>query len=451
MTDTGPARIRQAAPGSATVSARSELHGMLQTPTPRRTPTQTRDYYAVRTPEQTGNLSGRATLPSKSFPSRLVDRRSATSVWVVLSLWTVAWSVVQAVGGMYSWHYFATGGTALLQPGGPGGGLHVYAAHPDLQMGPLTLVVAALVVAISGPFNAFVAALVMTGLGALTLRLLVALRAQLRHEPVSSRTTLYCGLLLIPAWSVLSIHYGHLDDVLALTLTTGAVVAVSHHRPWLTVVLLAAAAGAKPWALPFAVLVLMCPTGRARRVACYAALCALPWLPFLAADHKTTSISSFTIANAPDSALRAFGVTTAQTPSWDRGAQLLLAIAIALWCLRINRAFAIPAVVLTIRMLLDPGTNAYYTCGLIVACLYVDLTDRHRRVPWTTAAVTAWFAINLLPASLLPSDISGDVRAAFLLALLITLTVPADSLRTIRRRMARTSDRAIHTASTALD
>ncbi|XAS77133.1 hypothetical protein V3G39_03580 [Dermatophilaceae bacterium Sec6.4] len=364
-------------------------------------------------------------------------------MWLVLGVWVLVWSMLQGIGGLYSWHYFVTGGRSLLQPGTPGGGLHVYATHPDLQMGPLTLLVAAVVMGISGPLNAYAAALLMTALGALNLKFLLDLRATLRGEPVSARITLYAGALLIPAWSVLSVHYGHLDDVLALTLTTAAMVAVAQRRPWLTVVLLAAATGAKPWALPFAALLLLYPVGRVRLLAAYAGLCALPWLPFLLADHRTTSISSFTIVNAPDSALRALGVTAAQTPGWDRMAQLILAVVLALWCLRIDRAFAIPAVALAVRMLLDPGTYPYYTSGLILACLYVDLADRRRHVPWITTAVVAWFLIDLLPTSLLPPGASGGLRAVFLLSLLVTLTVPASRLRAPWRRLIGATDRAL--------
>lgn len=175
--------------------------------------------------------------------------------------------------------------------------------------------------------------------------------------------------------------------------------------------LLAAAIGAKPWSLPFAMLLLTCPSGRQRRFAASLGLCALPWLPFLLTDWATTSISSFTIANAPDSALRAFSVATAPTPSWDRAAQLFLGVAIALWCLGMDRACSIPAAVLTVRMLLDPGTNPYYTVGLVVACLYVDLTMGRRKV----------------------------------------LTVPASSIRGVRDRTLRHARRAVHPASTIIE
>lgn len=450
MTQPTKLGVRRSAPsrGADSTSPHDPRHAGYP-PAPFRTFTaNSRDPYRVSTPTLSTHSPGHAEPLTAPMPLRLIDRRPRKSVWLILSLWTIIWSAAQSVGGMYSWHYFVTGGTALVRPGMPGGGLHVYAAHPDLQMGPLTLLIAAIMVALSGPLNAFVAALIMTALGALNVKLLMDLRAHLRHEKASPRSTFYTGLVLIPSWSVLSVHYGHLDDVLALTLTTGAVVAAAQRRPWLTVLLLAAATSAKPWALPFAVLLLLHPVGRTRRVAAYVGLCALPWLPFLLADHRTTSISSFTIVNAPDSALRALGVTAAQTPGWDRMAQVLLAVAIALWCLRIRRAFTIPAVVLAVRMLLDPGTYPYYTCGLVVACLYVDLTDRRRHVPWTAAAVTAWFLIDLLPTSILPPSISGDLRATFLLTLLIVLVAPTGSMSMLRRHITQRSLRATtHRAS----
>ena len=39
-----------------------------------------------------------------------------------------------------SWHFFAQGGR-LLFANAPGAGLQLYAAHPDLQIGPLALAV----------------------------------------------------------------------------------------------------------------------------------------------------------------------------------------------------------------------------------------------------------------------------------------------------------------------
>jgi len=65
--------------------------------------------------------------------------------WVLLSLWTVAWSIDMAGGGGIAWVFVRSGTAALF--GEPGsfrapGGLHLYANNPDLQIGPLSFAVA---------------------------------------------------------------------------------------------------------------------------------------------------------------------------------------------------------------------------------------------------------------------------------------------------------------------
>src|SRR5690242_6668111 len=40
------------------------------------------------------------------------------------------------------WFYFVPGADALVRPGSPGGGLHVYASMPFMQFGPVALLVA---------------------------------------------------------------------------------------------------------------------------------------------------------------------------------------------------------------------------------------------------------------------------------------------------------------------
>lgn len=324
---------------------------------------------------------------------------------------------------MYSWHYFVTGGTALAHPASWGGGLHVYAAHPELQMGPVTLAAAAILTAVGSPASTLLGALVMTGLGLLNVRMLVSAASVIRRQPPSARATLIAGLLLIPAWAALSVHYGHLDDVLAITLTVAAVSCLVHDRPWFATVLIALAGAAKPWALPFGLLLLAHPVARGRRAAAFFGMSLLAWIPFLIADSRTLSaLGSFAITNAPDSALRALGFAGSSTPSWDRAAQLALATALGLWCLRTGRAVAIPAVVLAARLLLDPGTYPYYTASLLLAVLCVDLLLRPgRTIPWLTVAVTTWFVSGLLLGGVLAPATAGAVRAVFLIALLAGL------------------------------
>ena len=65
-------------------------------------------------------------------------------------LWTAVWFVGNATRGGSSWHFFVTGQEALsgapYLAGGSlhrtGGGLHLYATLPVLQIGPLALAAA---------------------------------------------------------------------------------------------------------------------------------------------------------------------------------------------------------------------------------------------------------------------------------------------------------------------
>ena len=61
---------------------------------------------------------------------------------------------------------------------------------------------------------------------------------------------------------------------------------------------------------------------------------ALAWAPFVIADPGTLSATQFTIVNEPSSALRALGVSTPGTPSWDRPAQVLVGCALGVLAIR---------------------------------------------------------------------------------------------------------------------
>jgi hypothetical protein len=63
----------------------------------------------------------------------------------VLLLWAVALQLDLYNNSGYSWHFFVDGGSLLIGQHPPGmtaaGGLHLYANYPQLQFGPLTLLV----------------------------------------------------------------------------------------------------------------------------------------------------------------------------------------------------------------------------------------------------------------------------------------------------------------------
>ena len=335
-------------------------------------------------------------------------------IHVVVLAWVSLWAIAAAWGGMYSWHYFVTGAQMIGSPQA----VHVFAAHPELQMGPLTLWTALALARSAGMSAAAGAALMMlVGVG------VTAALSRLPPWAVSRASrrdlVLVIGVVLAPAWSVLAVHYGHLDDVMALLMTVSAMVALSRGRWAFAAVLVAAATGFKPWAAPFAVALLAGPRP-VRTLSNFAALVGLPWAYFVIGDPGTLHLSSFVISVAPDSALRVLGSQALTTPVWDRPAQLLLGVVLAVFAVRRRRVAAVPFLVLDARMLLDPGTYPYYASGLIVAALVVDLLDpsrprrHHVPVPVLAVAVSGAMAVTAVLNAWGMGPVAGVVRAAFL-------------------------------------
>lgn len=301
--------------------------------------------------------------------------------WLILWPWSAAWAAWHLHGAGQSWHFFAAGGRLLLS-GAPGGGLHLYAAHPQLQIGPLTLTVSGALEAL-GPWPSRIAAIAAMSATGPPL-----LAAVWRLAPAAGRRRtrlVAAGLVFLPVWTEVTTHFAHLDDLLALSFSVAAAHAVARRRPVLAGLALAAAAGAKPWAAAFVPMLLALP--RERRWAAlgtFAGGVAAAWLPFLLADPRSVLAAQFTIPNDHSSALRVLGVNAARTPWWDRPAQLALGAAggcLAVW----RRRW--PAVILlavSARILLDPGVYSYYTSGALLGTVLVDLVVTRWRLPWAT-------------------------------------------------------------------
>ncbi len=348
-------------------------------------------------------------------------------VWVILVGWSMGWSVLAARGGGYSWHYFAEGAHLLSNPGVNGGGLHLYAAHPDLQIGPLALLVAVPLNVLGPTGGRLVAELILALLGPLLLYVLLLARRRLSGASPAPFLLLGTGLLVMPVWSEVATHFTHLDDALAMGFCVLAVSAVIARRPYLSAVLLAAAIDSKPWAAGFVVLILALPSATRWRAGLLAALgVAGAWLPFVGADPMTLALSRFTIDNVDDSALHALGVYTANTPSWDRPAQAILGAVVAIVCVRWGRWAAVPLAVVAARLLLDPQTYPYYSSGLLVASAILDLLTPTRRWPLWTAAAGTWYVSNAVAGALLPPEQVGALRVLFMVGVLVTLTLLPD-------------------------
>ena len=315
-----------------------------------------------------------------------------------LLLWWAAWSLGQAWQGGASWHFFDTGASVLSDlDAGSRAGLHVYAQHPVLQIGPAALVLAWVLGLLSLGHGQQAAELVGSGLGLVVVLLVRRIAQQylgVRNGAAGralDRRVLVAAACFAPIWLYAAVGLTHLDDVMALTLGVAAVALVQSRHPVWAGLVVALAVDSKPWALPFAVVLLALPSLRTRAVAVAVAAggVLVAWLPFFVADPQTVRAIHFTIANSPLSGLRFLDIASARTPTWDRPLQTVVGCALGGAALWRGRAIGILLLVMASRLALDPGTNRYYTAGLAVGALLWDLTGSRSRWPWWTLTVLA--------------------------------------------------------------
>jgi hypothetical protein len=306
-------------------------------------------------------------------------RREALPVVATSTLvatWTVwcAWRMWPVSG--LSWHFFADGSRLLLH----GSGLNLYANHPELQTGPLSLAMAGLLSPLPASVAKSVALVAMTAVGPLLIAALTPMVAR----PGRHRRMLVAAMVLIPAWTVLSVQWGHLDDVLAMTFAILAVRAVSADRPVLAGAALAAAVAAKPWAVGFLPLLLVLPRGRLRAAATAAAGTAAAWAPFVLANPSTLGALHPRVGLSPASGLYTLGARGQIVPPWGRTAQLVLAPAAAIAVALTRRWPGVLLVAVAVRLALDPQDNAYYIGSAALAAAVFDLLGTGWTIPWTT-------------------------------------------------------------------
>jgi hypothetical protein len=373
---------------------------------------------------------------ARSGPARSGLARRLAGNWHLLALsgWTAAWFAILAPRGGIAWKFF-TGGSELLfgtSRGGvpPGGGLHVYASHPQLQIGPLSFVAAAVLRPI-GPHQGLVAAqIALSAVGVILVHAIgviaAALRPDLTAHPGRLRwTVLVGGAVFLIAWVELSVAYTHLDDGLALALAVLAVRAVATDRPVLAGVCLGLAADAKPWALVFLPILLVLP-GRGRWNAGGWALAAAGagWLPFVIADTGTLTAARYTIYNLPASGLRALGVTDPLTPSWDRPAQLAAGWALGAIAILRRRWPAVILLGVGARIALDPAVHGYYTAGVMVGALLWDTLSSRR--PYPAWSLASFAVLNLAPLLTTDAALRGQLRLGLVVAFTAALLLGPD-------------------------
>jgi hypothetical protein len=313
-----------------------------------------------------------------------MPRNRRLALGLAAAAWTAAWAWAQSAPSGLSWHFFVDGSQFLFH----GSGLNLYAQHPELQIGPLAFVAAHLLAPLKGDLARVVAQVLMTAAGPL----MVAWIAPLLEGPRRS-LRLWLGVFaLMPAWTVLSVRWSHLDDALALVLTIAAVRAVAANRAMLAGLALAGAVAAKPWALGFIPLLLVLERGRLYAAATALAGMVVAWAPFLLANPATLATLRPPVGVAPSSGLHALGYHGTVVPGWDRVAQLILEPAAAMLPLLRGRWPGVLLVAIAIRLALDPKDNAYYIGGAALAAVVFDLLVTRWTVPWMTlATVGLWW------------------------------------------------------------
>ena len=301
----------------------------------------------------------------------------------VVALWSIWWAWHMWPDSGLSWHFSVDGANMLVH----GSGLNLFADAPWLQTGPLSLVVAATLRPLPAAIGKDVALLAMTAAGPLLVAALTPLVAPARRH----RRMFIAAMVLIPAWTVLSLRWGHLDDVLALIFAVVALRAVSADRPVLAGVALALAIAAKPWAVGFLPLLLVLPWGRLRAAAVTTAGVALAWAPFVLANPRTLGALHPPVGLAPASGLHTLGARGVLVPPWGRTAQLLLSPAAATLTVLTRGLPGVLLVSMAVRLALDPKDNAYYIGSAALAAVVFDLLGTGWTIPWTTVATVILF------------------------------------------------------------
>jgi hypothetical protein len=283
-----------------------------------------------------------------------------------------------------SWHFSVDGARLLLH----GSGLNLFADAPWLQTGPLSLVLAALLSPLPATVGKSVALIAMAATGPL----LIAALAPLVAPDKRPRRIFIAAIVLIPAWTVLSVRWGHLDDVLAMVFAIVALRAVSADRPVLAGAALALAIAAKPWAIGFLPLLLVLPWSRLRSAAAVAAAgVALAWAPFVLANSGTLSALHPPVGLSPASGLHTLGARGVLVPAWGRTAQLVLSPLAATVAVLMRGLPGVLLVSVAVRLALDPKDNAYYIGSAALAAVVFDLLGTRWTIPWTTMATVILF------------------------------------------------------------
>lgn len=272
------------------------------------------------------------------------------------------------------------------------GGLRLYAEYPMIQVGPIALIAASLLLPF-GPYAGQIlasAVIVAIGLAVLGLAERLAVRRDPSRSIPVSTNVIIVGLLLTPSWAQMAGRYTHLDDALALLLCVAALAALERGAPATVGLLVGLAVDAKPWAIGFVALALAF-TGaqRWRSIAVAAATIAIAWLPFIVADPSTLHALQPQGGLSAGAPLRLLGFGQGDDLRPVRIAQLCLVGLLGALLVKKGQWYLVPVGAVAGRLLLDPFTLTYYAGGLALAAALADIS-RPGKPPYFSILATGY-------------------------------------------------------------
>jgi hypothetical protein len=294
--------------------------------------------------------------------------------------------------------------------------VHLFADHPELTTGPLSLVVARglLVFGANGWFAAHVAIAALGLAAILLLERAAGLAAPLRQRRELQVASLFGGLLVLRMWNELALT-GHIDDALALAGLALVAWAVVARKPYVAGFALAAAVTCKPWAIVAAPLLAALPARRLLALAITPVAVACSAAPFVLGDARTlTASGQYNPGIAADSGLRLFHLATGDAPHWLRAAQLVACLAVATLAVLRRRPEAVLFLALATKVSLDSQTVAYYSTAALFGALAYDLIGRRSALPiWT---LFAYLALHSSMDVVANASLRADIRLGVAIA-----------------------------------
>jgi hypothetical protein len=326
--------------------------------------------------------------------------------------------------GTHDWPYLAEGARLLSRDG-----TNLYALRPDIQVGPLSLLLAAPIWSLAGTHAATVACAVIAAAYGPVLGL--ALWTTDVEPP--ARRLLLVGLVGVLPWTALA-GSGHLDELLTLVLLLLAASAGTNGRSALSGALVGLATAAKPWAIT-ALPGVFANSRRRSALAVFSALAVtvLMWAPFVVGIFQSLR-SGYPVAYPvrPGTVWEPWRSTSGVLGSWIRVPQLLASMAACAAAARRGPAIAL-TVAFAVRIALDPGQWPYQFAVLAVLGVTLDVA-----VAAPMGRSVLRFVIRSAPRSLLvlaamllawPSWIACGL-ALVLLVVVVLRRVPANTLDT---------------------